>query len=424
MEKRFNRMKLVLTVILLSGLFFSTTAVCTKDTEHKLITQQLIQLIEENPEIGDLLEKSIVEAKNQNPDRKTNPAQSLPEYYDYIDRASELIPQDVFQNPTDLIRDQILQSICYFYFLIDQPLDALKDKGLYKNAIQYYEPFSTWTRDFADAWGDFLDTKASWSKKTFQQFYDDPQFGLQLGWYESPSKWTTFNEFFSRYLRVPCERPISCPADPSIVASPADSEPQGVWPIDEDSNIEVEGGLTVKLATFYNVNELLAKDSEYKNAFANGVLTHTFLNVFDYHRYHFAVGGTVKEKHVIQQNVALEVEWSPEEKKYKPIDSTGWQFTQTRGYVIVDTGEFGLVALIPMGMAQVSSVNFEDDVQVNSEHKKGDMLGNFLFGGSDFIILFQEQAGFKIMAQKEQDNKTYKRIFMGMKYGVMEGTTQ
>jgi len=100
-------------------------------------------------------------------------------------------------------------------------------------------------------------------------------------------------------------------------------------------------------------------DSEYKDAFANGVLTHTFLNVFDYHRYHFAVGGTIVEKKIIQQNVALEVEWSPEQGRYIPIDSIGWQFSQTRGYVIVDTGEFGLVVLIPMGMAQVSSVNFE-----------------------------------------------------------------
>lgn len=423
MLKPFSRMKMCLSVILMIGFTFTTASVCTKDTGHKDITLELIQLIEENPEVGELLEQSISAAKDKNSDRKTNPAQSLDEYYDYIDWAVDLIPQDIFDNPTDLIRDQILQSICYFYFLVDQPLDALEGKGLYKNAIQYWEPFATWTRHFADAWGDFLDTEASWTKKTFKQFYKDPQFGLQLGWYESPKKWTTFNQFFSRYLRVPCERPISCPGDPSIVASPADSEPQGVWSIDKDSNIEVKGGLTVKSSTFYNVNHLLAKDTEYKDVFANGVLTHTFLNVFDYHRYHFAVGGLVKEKRIIQQNVALEVKWSEKDKKYIPLDSTGWQFWQTRGYVIVDTGEFGLVALIPMGMAQVSSVNFEDDVQENTKHEKGDMLGNFLFGGSDFIMLFQEQAGFKIMAQKKQDNETYKHIFMGMKYGVMEGAS-
>jgi len=206
-----------------------------------------------------------------------------------------------------------------------------------------------------------------------------------------------------------------------LVVSPADSEPQGTWPIDENSNIRKDNGLKVKLVTYYNVNDLLAKDSKYKGVFANGILTHTFLNVFDYHRYHFAVGGTIKEKKVIQQNVTLEVEWDQKKGQYVPVDSIGWQFFQTRGYVIVDTREYGLVALIPMGMAQVSSVNFEDDVKVGSRHEKGDMLGNFLFGGSDFVMLFQEKAGFKIMVQKKEDKDAYKHILVGVKYGVMNG---
>ena len=76
------------------------------------------------------------------------------------------------------------------------------------------------------------------------------------------------------------------------------------------------------------------------------------------------VGGKIVDNRSITQNVALEVAWNETAKKYDPIDSTGWQFSQTRGYVIVDTGEYGLVALIPMGMAQVSSVNFEEGVVV------------------------------------------------------------
>ncbi len=49
------------------------------------------------------------------------------------------------------------------------------------------------------------------------------------------------------------------------------------------------------------------------------------------------------------------------------------------------------------------------------------MLGNFLFGGSDFIMLFQEKAGFEITAQQEEDMKSYKHILMSVKYGVMRG---
>lgn len=413
--------KITLAVVFLAISVVPAGTALGKKGDHEDITNALIQLLKDHPEIETMLEESLEKAKSINPNPVTNPAQDLKSYYKYIDGAWQLVPQQILDVPAVLIRDQILQSICYFYFLIDQPLSELEGKGLYKNAIQYYPPFSAWLVEFANSWGSFLDTEKSWTPTTFRQFYDDPQFGLQIGWYESPSNWKTFNEFFSKYLRAPCERPIACPDDPSIVVSPADSEPQGVWPIDDKSNINFGEGLTIKLARYYNVNDLLSETSKYRDEFANGVLTHTFLNVFDYHRYHFAVGGTVVEKDTIQKNVALEVTWSEKQGKYIPIDSEGWQFTQTRGYVIVETDDFGYVALIPMGMAQVSSVNFEDDVYEGSVHAKGDMLGNFLFGGSDFIMLFQEKAGFEIMVQQEEDKRTYKHILMGVKYGVMKG---
>ncbi len=435
MKKIIDRIKLLFAIVILAGMILPASTVFSEEKNHKPITRELINLVEKNPEIRNMLEASIAEAKKINPDSKTNPVQSLSEYYDFIDRASELLPQEILRGPSGSVRDQMLQGICYFYFLVDQPLTELKDKGLYKNAIQYYKPFSSWLRNFANAWGTYLDTKESWNKEIYQQIYNDPKFGLQKGWYESPSNWKTFNEFFARYLKSPDARSIASPSDPAVVVSPADSVPRGMWAIDENSNIRIEDGLKVKVATYYSINDLLGEKSQYKDAFANGILTHTFLNVNDYHRYHFAVGGTIKEKKIISENVALEVDWNPEQEKYVPIDSTGWQFSQTRGYVVVDTEKYGLVALIPMGMAQVSSVNFEDDVKVGSTHKKGDMLGNFLFGGSDFIMLFQESAGFEITAPKtdktatksdpDQDTEDiYKHILMGEKYGVMKGQTK
>lgn len=423
--KRFIGRTSCFLVVLLTGLIISGSGAIAQQGSHKPITLALMDLLKTNPEIESMLEASIGAAAKLNPDPKTNPVQSLDDYFDYVDSAAELIPQNVLENPANLVRDQILQSICYFYFLIDQPLSELEGRGYFKNSLQYYPPFAAWTRDFADAWGDFLDTEASWNQKTYQGFYDDPRFGLQEDWYEPESNWHTFNDFFSKYLKSRDVRPIASPDDPAVVVAPADSVPQGVWEIDNDSRIRVEGGLQVKLARFYSVSDLLGDTSSYKDAFAGGILTHTFLNVNDYHRYHFAVGGTVLERRNIAENVALEVVWSPEQGKYVPIDSTGWQFTQTRGYVIVDSGNYGLVALIPMGMAQVSSVNFEGSVRPGITHEKGDMLGNFLFGGSDFVMLFQDKAGFEITAPKSQardGDADYEHLLMGEAYGRMTGT--
>jgi phosphatidylserine decarboxylase len=46
-----------------------------------------------------------------------------------------------------------------------------------------------------------------------------------------------------------------------------------------------------------------------------------------------------------------------------------------------------VVAIIPIGMAQVSSVNMT--AVVGSYLNKGDEFGYFLFGGSDIIVFFE-----------------------------------
>jgi len=245
-------LKSLITVVFLTGILSCSTTLAdtAKSVEasidhtksvHKPITQELITLLEKHPEVKEMIKTSIAKAKEINPDPKTNPVQNLSDYYNYLDSASELIPMEVLKHPKNLVREQIMQSLCYFYFLIDQPLAELEGKGLYNNTLQYYEPFSTWTRSFADAWGDFLDTEASWSQQTYEGFYNDPRFGLQEPWYEPESNWKTFNEFFSKYLQSADQRPIASPNDAAVVVAPADSVPQGTWAIDMHSKIKVEG---------------------------------------------------------------------------------------------------------------------------------------------------------------------------------------
>lgn len=387
------------------------------DDSHKPVTVELIKLLDSHPHLKKMLGTSIQKAHILNPNTKTNPVKSLEDYYQFIDKYSELIPKDELKNPKNITRDRILQSICYFYFLIDQPIDELKQQGLYYNAIQYQPDFSKWLVQFANAWGEFLSTKDSWSDAIYQQFYADPRYGLKEGWYGKGNQWNTFNEFFSRQI-VPGARPIAAANDNAVITFPADSVPQGVWRINQDSKIMVDGGIQVKLARYYRVEDLLSADSPYKEQFKNGYLTHTFLNVYDYHRFHFPIGGEVKEVKQVTKNVSLAVSYDAQNNRYVPIDSTGWQFSQTRGYVILETKDYGLVALIPMGMAQVSSVIFDEKVAAGNRFKKGDELGYFLFGGSDFVILFQDKSHFKLTAKKAGDG-SFKHGHMGQEYGQL-----
>lgn len=392
------------------------------DTVHAPITQQLVTMVEHNPEIKKMLVHSIEAAKKINPDKKTNPVNTLEEYYDFMDWAAKAMPWSILPNlPYSSLYDQIDQSLDYFYFVNDQPLPELKNKGYYNNSLQYHEPYRTWMINFVKEWGLYLSKEGSWNDAYYKKALEDERFGLQKGWYEDPSNWKTFNDFFARYLKSPDQRPIASPNEPSIVSSPADSKPQGVWKIDKNSNIVHKAGVTIKSNVFKSIAVLVGEGSAYRNAFANGTLTHTFLDVQDYHRYHFPVDGTIKEVRIIQSDVAAGgiITWDAKSRKYAlDANTPGWQNIETRGCVIIETQKYGLVALLPIGMSQVSSVNFENTVKVGNIVKKGDMLGYFLFGGSDFVMLFQRKVDFTLTVPKES-NGSYKHVLMGEQYSVI-----
>lgn len=398
---------------------------CNPTQEEKIYgpaTQELIDLLENDAELKALVEKSIAQASKINPDRNSNPVQSFDEYYDFVNHAERALPWTIVEKEvhTEIFND-IFYSLCAFYYLIDQPLEELEGKGLVNNSLQYYEPFANWLVPFSKSWGAYLDTEASWNDEYYQMALKDGNFGLQYDWYEDPKNWSTFNEFFARYLSSPDQRPIASPENNAVAASFADSQPQGVWAIDESSHlVATEANVLVKSAKMTSVSNLIGQDSEYKDAFTNGTFTHSFLNVNDYHRYHFPVSGTVREVRIIQgiNPTGGTLEWDKDQGQYAfdPHAKTGWQTIETRGCVIVETEEFGLVALLPIGMVAVGSVNFEDNVVPGNKVKKGDMLGHFAFGGSDFVMIFQEDVNFELTSPTDKDGN-YEHILMGTELG-------
>jgi len=125
MKKTIYGMKLIITIMILAGLILPVSAVSAQEVRHELISIKLIELLEDEPIIKEMLIQSIEKAKKQNPDKITNPAQDYESYLEYIDEASKLFPQQILDEPSNLIREQVLQSLCYFYFLVDQPLPEL-----------------------------------------------------------------------------------------------------------------------------------------------------------------------------------------------------------------------------------------------------------------------------------------------------------
>jgi len=84
--------------------------------------------------------------------------------------------------------------------------------------------------------------------------------------------------------------------------------------------------------------------------------------------------------------------------------------TETRGCRNYWNREVWFSCVVANWNVSVSSVNFEDTVRVDNKVKKGDMLGYFLFGGSDFVLLFQSKVDFELTVP-QAINSTYKHVW-------------
>jgi len=311
-------------------------------------------------------------------------------YFDYLNEFIKWIPQqsdkDAWKKPGTLHSQEVYDRLCHFYFLVDQETS----KGVLAQDIPWFSEFLV---RFAIDWGSYLDTPESFNDDILESFIKySPQYRVQDSLIDGKpiDPWNSFNDFFSRRLK-PGLRPIDSPDNNSVVTMPADSTYRNKFEIDSDSKIEK---IKIKQTHKYGSIEELLESDQYGKSFANGTFVHYFLGPYSYHRFHTPVSGTVKECKALQGATFLEVNISGDRQFDAPDNAeNGYEFLQARGVIIIDTtdspdGDMGIVAVIPVGMCQVSSVHMT--AEVGSYTKKGDEFGHFQFGGSDIILLFQK----------------------------------
>lgn len=314
--------------------------------------------------------------------------QNCREYLAYLYRFVRWVPNE--KDP-ELHNREVFDMLCHFYWLINQEVEHDR---IHYASLQQNEWFSNWLIDFAEKWGCYLDSAESFNPSILQSFLNDAQYHVADSMIDdngkglrpnNPSGWLSFNQFFARELN-PGLRPVANPDNVTVVTSPADCTFKQQFPISSDSKV------TIKYTHTYSIEQLL-EDSPYQGSFANGVFAHCFLGPGDYHRFHAPVAGQVLECRAIHGKVYLNVKI--ENGQYSAPDSAadGYEFSQARGLIMFDTA-IGKVAVIPVGMCQVSSVNML--ARSGDDLIKGEEFGYFMFGGSDIIMLFQEKANITI----------------------------
>ena len=103
---------------------------------HEDITWDLITLTEHDAELKRLLEKSIRQAMEENPDVDTNPVVSLESYYQFIDRIVRAMPWEISPYGSySSLYSRIDQGMGCLYFICDQPLEDLSDREYFHNSL-------------------------------------------------------------------------------------------------------------------------------------------------------------------------------------------------------------------------------------------------------------------------------------------------
>jgi phosphatidylserine decarboxylase len=371
--------------------------------------------------------------------------ETLPQFYFYVDRLVTWIPEiRVWDWYGETLHERtVYLRITQFYYYFNHPrLEALQSP-IAPVAGAKLSPLSQWLRDFAVEWGSFLDTPQS--RPYLESFKYAPEYAWQ-DYERPPQEYETFNAFFARMFKdIDVQRPVASPNDDRVIVFPAEStyvvQCAVSTPVGEP--MPAPPSIVVKHIE-WSIDELLAA-SEHAAAFEGGLFCHSFLNTYDYHRMHTPVAGRVLEAKFIPGQVYLEVSLAEQgqevadgsiaravipQRYLDAADATGYQFVQCRGLLVLET-VIGKVAVLPMGMAQVSSVVFtrpraegyqpivltakekqgldyqqqvdrlNDELRealVGKQLAKGEMFSFFQFGGSDCVVVFERKANVNVTA--------------------------
>jgi len=204
--------------------------------------------------------------------------------------------------------------------------------------------------------------------------------------------YTSFNAFFTRTLEDQAgSRPQTMPDRDYVITAPTDcimnSVPQRIT--------DLQSEIPTKFNSALNIVDMLG-GSEYAKRFVGGTALSCVLMPNTYHHYHAPVSGRVVEAKIIEAPFFGYDDfptWVPTDGNVGYFGTEFGQFENfQRGYLIVDTGKYGHVALVAVGLNTISSVVFDDRFKALTAPvavKRGDRLGHFRYGGSLFLMIFE-----------------------------------
>ncbi len=194
---------------------------------------------------------------------------------------------------------------------------------------------------------------------------------------------TSWNEFFTRRFKEG-ERPVDEPDNDKVIVSACESTPYKIR-----AHVKKEDTFWLKSQP-YSLQDMLSSP-ELVDQFVDGTVYQAFLSPFNYHRWHSPITGTVRKAFVKEGTYYSETEAEGEDPA-GPDDSQGY-ITQvaTRALIFIESDDpvIGLMCVMPVGMAEISSCVIHPAIKPGHRVKKGDELGFFQYGGSTHCLIFR-----------------------------------
>jgi phosphatidylserine decarboxylase len=194
---------------------------------------------------------------------------------------------------------------------------------------------------------------------------------------------TSWNDFFTRRFKEGA-RPVASPDDDTIIVSACESTPYKI-----SANVARRSRFWIKDQP-YSLNDMLAND-ESVDQFVGGTVYQAFLSALNYHRWHSPVAGTVVRA-FIQPGTYFSEADSEGPDAVEAMNSQAYlAHVAARAIILIqaDNPVIGLMAVVPVGMVEVSSCVIDPKVVAGYHLDKGEELGCFQFGGSTECLVFR-----------------------------------
>ncbi|RFA12075.1 hypothetical protein B7R22_16700 [Subtercola boreus] len=312
-----------------------------------------------------------------------------------------------------LLIDEVLTTAPEFSDggMVTTPLTAILDwtMGTPAGFAAYRDPrINDMFRKVLQAWGEFLSSPASRYVITNspQGWKSDAAVrAVGIGDYQhdpADEYWgfASWNDFFTRRL-TDVSRPVAEADDDSVIVSSCESTPYRI-----STGVQRRDRFWIKSQP-YSLADILANDPAVDD-FVGGTVYQAFLSALNYHRWHSPVAGTVVRAFVEPGTYFSEAD-SEGADAVEPQNSESYlAHVSARAIILIqaDNPAIGLVAVVAVGMIEVSSCILDGAVTPGAHLAKGAELGYFQFGGSTECLIFRPGAinSFALQALPQPQN--------------------